>query len=135
MTMTLTPEDITLIQQIARKAAREVLAEKPIKRSENYTQVPEIRNFIIDNFEALLEEFGSDQSFDIAVLRHWLAKQMQLKPNDMQILADGYPRFFSQISNALNGAGWPNEEAPIQPTSRRSHWVLRTPEQSSLDIF
>jgi hypothetical protein len=124
--MALTSEDYLLIQQIARQAVEDALqARKQTKRATSHTKKHEIRRFILDNLEALYKEFGTEQPFDIAVLRHWLFKRMILKPLDMNPMGDGAPRFNSQVSNAVQPTGWPGGCAPIQPTAKRGYYLLR----------
>lgn len=123
--MTLTSEDCALIEQIARKAVNEALQRKRARSTSSHTKAHEIREFILDNLDELQREFGTNEPFDIAVLRHWITKRITLKPRDMEEISGGAPRLHSQIHNALTVNGWPGGNAPIQAASKRGHYILR----------
>jgi hypothetical protein len=124
-TMTLTQDDIALIERIVRRSVDEAILQRRQKTISEFTSAREIRSFIKDNIDALYEEFGVEQPFDAAVLRHWLAKNMQTKPKDFEVLSSGNVRWEAQVSNAMGPAGWPNDTCPFGGTARRGFYVMR----------
>lgn len=121
--MSFTPEQIAAIEDIVD---RRIMMQKDKQQAHilmSYHTVPEIRKLIAINEAKLREEFGHSE-FDIAVLRHKLAKLTVLREGDLELVggagdrAPHQQRWESQVLNALKKSReWP--ECPIEPGARR----------------
>ena len=121
--MSFTPEQITLIEQIvdARLARRRQAS--PIRQKRFHT-TPEIRHLILQHFTEMAQWFGPEE-FDIAVLRHFLARKTEMREGDLEIHDASHSsttRWDDQVLNAISPSAWP--ECPIIPGSKRRHYRI-----------
>ena len=131
--MTFTPEQIAIIEQIVdAKLAASRRSTRPTAVQKRWHTIPEIRQLILQQLPSLIEWFGNDE-FDIAVLRHFLARKTTMRDGDLEIPnADhqNMTRWDAQVLAAVNPSMWP--QCPIVPTSKRRHYRLNQPQQLSL---
>lgn len=125
-----TSDQLILIEQIVD---RRILMHKSKQRAQTrkpYHTVADVRQLILDNEETLRHQLGV-RDFDIAVLRHELAKLTTLLEADHELIGreDSHsfqPRWDSQVLNALKTSDWP--ECPFEPSGkRRSYRFITTP--------
>lgn len=121
--MSFTPEQIAAIENIVDRRIMMHRDKQQVHTLMPYHTVPEIRRLIANNEAKLREEFGHSE-FDIAVLRHKLAKLTVLREGDLELVGGGgdraphQQRWESQVLNALKKTReWP--ECPIEPGVRR----------------
>jgi hypothetical protein len=118
-----TPDQIALIEQIVDKR---IALRKTRGPQRPYHTIPEIRELIVMHLPSLQAEIGNDE-FDIAVLRHCLARKITLRDADLEYVGtegNKSRRWEQQTLSALNLQAWP--ECPIIPGSRRRSYRFAT---------
>ena len=88
-----------------------------------YHTIVEIRKLIIEQLPNLIEWFGSNE-FDIAVLRHFLARKITMREGDLELLTKNMTRWDQQVLNALDPTGWQECECPIVSTGKRRQYRI-----------
>jgi hypothetical protein len=131
--VTLTTEQIAIIEQIVdAKLAARLQSTRSTAAPKRWHTTPEIRQLILQELPSLIEWFGNDE-FDIAVLRHFLARKTTMRDGDLEIPNSDHQnvtRWDSQVLTAINTSMWP--ECPIVPTNKRRHYRIYQPQQLSL---
>ena len=133
--MLFTEEQIAFIDQmITRRLLESRLPAKPSKPA-SFHSIPEIRLLISSNIEKLKKDINADE-FDLSVLRFFLKKYVDLRPQDEEYLdGAGCTRFDNQVSNAIRRDGWPNGACPIKQSGKmRKYQFVNFVSQPALDL-
>ena len=130
-----TPDQIAFIDNIITKRLLESKARSKPNIHRTYHSVPEIRFLISANLERLKSDIGVKE-FDLSVLRFFLKKYADLRPQDEEYLENaGCTRFDNQVSNAVRPGGWPDGDCPITSASAmRKYQFSNFVAQSTLDL-
>ena len=95
--------------------------ERPVVAKVDYHTIPEIRQLIQDNLSYLVPLLGPND-FDIAVLRHFLARKTELREGDYEVTgSESMTRWEKQVLKAVSNDYWMN--APIVRTKYRTYKV------------
>ena len=130
-----TPDQIAFIDNIITKRLLESKARSKPNIHPTYHRVPEIRFLISANLERLKSDIGVKE-FDLSVLRFFLKKYADLRPQDEEYLENaGCTRFDNQVSNAVRPEGWPDGDCPITSASAmRKYQFSNFVAHSTLDF-
>ncbi len=126
LTTVIGPDDLVLIRSIIDEQLRShglIPAAKTRQKPppKDYTTVHEIRQAIRDNLTAI-QETTRGNYFHVSALAYFLLNAIQPKQGDLESLADGKVRFYSQVSRAVDPQHWP--DAPIKRASRRGYYII-----------
>lgn len=116
-----TGEQIAAIENIIDQRLG-LAPEGPIVTKVNYHTIPEIRQLIQDNLSSLVPFLGPED-FDIAVLRHILARKTTLKDGDLEVTGnDSITRWERQVQGAVGNDS--RIDAPIVRGSRHRSYKV-----------
>jgi hypothetical protein len=126
-----TQEQIFFLEKLIDQRIQTALGKKqepiqhplPIAAPKQYHTLIEIRTLITDYLQEIVEYFGQGE-FDIAILRHFLARKTAMKRGDLEMVSDrqkGVTRWDSQVLAAIN-QDWPT--TPIITTKKRRIYRL-----------
>lgn len=122
----LTQEDIQYIQLMIDERIESSKVRPHSGRAEkDYHTTYDIRDLIMDHLAEFKQWIGAE-SFQLALLRHFLAQRTTLRPRDLEIINNGRSntshirRFDQQVANAVQE--W--RHGPFQKTDKPGHYVL-----------
>jgi hypothetical protein len=126
--MTFTAEQIALIEQIVDCRLAIQRKHPSTTKQKRFHTTPEIRTLIVQHLPEMCQWFGSEE-FDIAVLRHFLARKTTMREGDLKVHDASHSsntRWDDQVLNAISPSAWPG--CPIVPGSkRRLYRIAPTP--------